>query len=219
MGIGRMRLSASLYAADPLRLGEAVSAVTPYVGSLHVDVMDGRFAPAFGFGEQLVSRLVAGGAPPIDVHLMVDEPESAAVRFARLGVRSVAFHVEATPDAAALAKAIRAAGARAYAALLPETEPATVIPIASDIDGILLLTAPPGVGTFSDAAFERIARTPAGLPMIVDGRLQPVHFGALRAQKVELAVVGAALFDGGAPAERARQFDRLASGEATAIAD
>jgi ribulose-phosphate 3-epimerase len=208
-----MRLSASLYAADPLRLAEAVSAVAPYVGSLHVDVMDGRFAPAFGLGEQLVSRLVAGGAPPIDVHLMLDDPGPAALRFASLGVRSVAFHVEATPDAAAVAAAIRNAGALAYAALLPETEPAALASIASRIDGILLLTAPPGGGPFDDAAFARISRTPAGLPVIVDGRLQPGHFDALRAQQVELAVVGAALFDGSAPAERARQLDRLASGD------
>lgn len=207
-----MRLSASLYAADPLRLGEAVSAVAPHVGSLHVDVMDGRFAPAFGLSEQLVHRLLAGGAPPIDVHLMVDDPEPAALRFARLGVRSVAFHVEAMPDVAALAAAIRGAGALAYAALLPETEPAVVAPIASRIDGVLLLTAPAGGGAFSDAAFARIARTPAGLPIIVDGRLQPSHFEALRAQRVELAVVGAALFEGDMPADRARALERLASG-------
>lgn len=208
-----MRLSASLYAADPLCLAEAVSAVAPFVGSLHVDVMDGRFAPAFGLGEQLVGRLVAGGAPPIDVHLMVDDPEPAALRFARLGVRSVAFHVEATPDVAGLAAAIRGAGALAYAALLPATEPEVVASIASRIDGILLLTAPPGGGAFDEAAFARVSRAPAGLPIIVDGRLQPGHFEALRARRVELAVVGAALFEGGAPAERARQLDRLASGE------
>jgi pentose-5-phosphate-3-epimerase len=53
-----MKISASLYAADPLRLAEAVAAVAPHVDSLHVDVMDGRFAPAFGFGERLVESLV-----------------------------------------------------------------------------------------------------------------------------------------------------------------
>jgi len=215
-----MRLSASLHAADPLRLAEAVSAVAPHVGSLHVDVMDGRFAPAFGFGEQLVAALVAAGAAPVDVHLMVDEPERSALRFARLGVRSVAFHVEATRDAAGLAGAIRAAGALAYAALRPETDPAAAVgPIASAVDGILLLTAPPGGGGFSDAAFARIARAPPGLRKIVDGRLQPGHFAALRAQDAELAVVGAALFHGGALSERARGFARLAAGETSAIAD
>lgn len=219
MGVRHMRLSASLFAANPLHLAEAVAAVAPHVDSLHVDVMDGRFAPAFGFGERQVRELIAGGAPPIDVHLMIEQPERWASRFAGCGVRSVAFHLEATPDAAALAAAIRAAGARAYVALLPETEPAAVGPIVSAIDGILLLTAPAGGGAFIDAAFERIGRVPAGVPTIVDGRLQPSHFDLLRAQGVEMAVVGAALFNGGTPAERARQLDRLASGEAATSVD
>lgn len=219
MGVRRMRLSASLYAADPLHLAEAATAVTPYVDSLHVDIMDGRFAPAFGFDERLVRELIARGAPPIDIHLMIEQPEQWAPRFAGLGVRSVAFHFEATPDAAALATAIRAAGARAYVALLPETEPAAVGSIASAIDGILLLTAPPGGGAFIDAAFDRIGRVPTGVSTIVDGRLQPGHFDALRTHGVELAVVGAALFNGGMPGERARQLDLLAAGGVTAAAD
>ena len=219
MGIRRMRLSASLYAADPLRLAEAVRAVAPHVGSLHVDVMDGRFAPAFGFGEKLVRALIDDGTPPIDIHLMVDRPERWAVRYASLGVRSVAFHLEATADPAALAAAIRAAGARAYVALLPETEPSAVEPIASVIDGMLLLTAPAGGGAFIEAAFDRIGRAPPGVPIIVDGQLQPTHFDALRAHGVEMAVVGAALFNGEPPAERARELDRLAAGEAAASAE
>ena len=219
MGIRRMKLSASLHAADPLQLAEAVSAVAPHVGSLHVDIMDGRFAPAFGFGEKLVSELIAGGAPPIDIHLMIDQPERWAARFASLGVRSVAFHLEATADAAALAAAIRAAGARALCRPAAGNRARRACLLTSAIDGMLLLTAPPGGGAFIDAAFERIARAPAGVPIIVDGRLQPGHFDVLRARGVEMAVVGAALFSGGVPAERARQLGRLASGEATTPAD
>jgi ribulose-phosphate 3-epimerase len=214
-----MRLSASLYAADPLRLAEAVSAVAPHVDSLHVDIMDGRFAPAFGFGEAVIRQLIATGAPPLDVHLMVDEPERWATRFASLGVRTVAFHLEAVRDAVLLAASIRMAGARAYVALLPETEPAAIASIASAIDGILLLTAPAGGGAFIEAAFQRIARVPAGVPMIVDGQLQPGHFDVLRARGVDLAVVGTSLFNGAPTKERACLLDRLASGEAATSAD
>ena len=213
-----MRLSASLYAADPLHLADAVAAVAPHVDSLHIDIMDGRFAPAFGFSENVVSRLISDGSPPIDVHLMVDEPERWAARFARMGVRSVAFHIEAVRDAPALAAAIRTDGARAYVALLPETEPSTIVRIATAIDGVLLLTAPAGGGAFVDAAFERIARVPTGVPMIVDGRLQSGHFDALRAYGVELAVVGSALFNDECAGERARQLNMLASGRLAASA-
>ena len=65
-----MRISASLYAAVPLRLAEAVEAVAPHVGSLHIDIMDGRFASAFGLGEALVRSLLAEGSPPLDIHLL-----------------------------------------------------------------------------------------------------------------------------------------------------
>jgi ribulose-phosphate 3-epimerase len=188
------------------------------VDSLHIDIMDGRFAPAFGFSENVVSRLISDGSPPIDVHLMVDEPERWAARFARMGVRSVAFHIEAVRDAPALAAAIRTDGARAYVALLPETEPSTIVRIATAIDGVLLLTAPAGGGAFVDAAFERIARVPTGVPMIVDGRLQSGHFDALRAYGVELAVVGSALFNDECAGERARQLNMLASGRLAASA-
>jgi Ribulose-phosphate 3 epimerase family len=105
-----MRISASLYAADPLRLAEAVEAVAPHVGSLHIDIMDGRFASAFGLCEALVRSLVAERSPPLDVHLMVEVPEPWIHQFATLGVRSIAFHAEAVSDVRGAASSIRAAG-------------------------------------------------------------------------------------------------------------
>jgi ribulose-phosphate 3-epimerase len=116
-----MKISASLHAADPLRLAKAVAAIGRYVASLHVDVMDGRFAPAFGFGERLVRDLIAAGGLPVDVHLMVEHPEPWAVRFAALGARRVAFHLETVEDPIGVARSIRAKESLAYVALLPET--------------------------------------------------------------------------------------------------
>ena len=206
-----MRLSASLHAADPLRLADAVGAVAGHVETLHVDVMDGRFAPAFGFGEALVRRLIADRAPPVDVHLMLDAPGEWAVRFAGLGARSVAFHAEATDDPLALAAAVRGEGALAYLALEPETSIALVEPLLSAMDGLLLLTAPAGGGAFSAAALARLADVPPGLPVIIDGALAPEHFAAPEMARVELAVVGKALF--GAPdiAARARELSARAA--------
>src|SRR5882757_4154885 len=108
-----MKISASLHAADPLRLSDAVAAVAPHVGSLHIDVMDGRFASTFGFGERLVSALAVSQATPLDVHLMLDDPEPWARRFAALGARSVAFHAETVDDIGGVVAAIRSAGALA----------------------------------------------------------------------------------------------------------
>jgi len=131
-----MNISASLYAADPLRLARAAAAVAPYVASLHIDVMDGRFAPAFGFGERLIRSLIATGAPPVDVHLMIETPEPWAKRFAALGARCVAFHLERVSDPIAVARSIRNEGSLAYVALLPETPVSLVLPLQDDIDGL-----------------------------------------------------------------------------------
>ena len=211
-----MRLSASLHAADPLHLAQAAAAVAPHVASLHVDVMDGRFAPAFGFGERLVEYLLAGDTAPVDVHLMVEEPEAWAVRFAALGARRVAFHAEATRDVRGAAGGIRAVGSLAYLALLPQTPIAAVADLLSGVDGVLLLTAPPGGGVFDPAALARVHQLPPGLSAIVDGHLELAHFKTLRAAGVDLAVIGRALFDGDGLAARAQAFDRAASSDGAA---
>ena len=156
LGAGLMKISASSARGRSPRLAEAVSVIRPYVESLHVDVMDGRFAPAFGFGERLVDSLVADGGLPIDVHLMVERPEDWAVRFAKLGARSVAFHIEAAEEPVLLAKAVRAAGALAHLALLPKTQPSHIPGGGDASDGVLLLTAPAGGGEFYAGALDRV---------------------------------------------------------------
>ena len=207
-----MKVSASLHAADPLRLSEAVAAVAPHVASLHVDVMDGRFAPAFGYGEKLVSRLVAEGASPVDVHLMVQEPQRWTRRFAGLGARCVIFHAEAVSDPLTVVDDIRAEGSLAYVALLPETPIARYVDLLEGVDGLLLLTAPAGGGAFVEAALARLQDAPKGLPLIVDGGLEPRHFDSLRSRSVELAVIGRALFDGRDLRNQAETLDLLAAG-------
>ncbi|RFC65880.1 ribulose-phosphate 3-epimerase [Mesorhizobium denitrificans] len=207
-----MKISASLHAADPLRLSDAVAAVAPHVGSLHIDIMDGRFASAFGFGERLVSALAASQAPPLDVHLMLDDPEPWARRFATLGVRSVAFHAEAVRDIRRVVAAIRSAGTLAYLAFLPQTPVIRISPLLLEVDGILLLTAPPGGGAFDAAALARLQHLPRDVRKIVDGRIEPGHFDVCRSAGVELAVLGTALFDSGDVAARARTLEKLAAG-------
>ena len=210
-----MTISASLYAADPLHLAEAVEAVAPHVGSLHIDIMDGRFASAFGLSEALVRSLLAKGSPPLDVHLMLEHPEPWIHQFGRLGVRSIAFHAEAVSDVRSAASSIRAAGRLAYVSFLPETPVARILQLLSEADGILLLTAPPGGGPFNPEALERLRHLPKEVPKIVDGRIEAAHFELCRATGVELAVLGRALFESERLAERARELSRCAAGDAT----
>lgn len=203
-----MRLSPSLYAADPMRLGEQIEALAPYVASFHVDVMDGSFAPTFGLGERAVRALVARSPLPIDVHLMVDSPGKWVRMFAEAGARRIAFHLEAVDDPCSLATDVRAGGALPYLALQPTTPLTAALPLLDFVHGVLLLTAPAGGGTFDEAALERTTTLPASVPIIVDGGIGPAHFETLLKAKVELVVVGRTLFDAPDVAERARDLNR-----------
>lgn len=208
-----MTISASIMAIDPLRTEAALAAVAPHVGSWHVDVIDGSFAPAFGFGPAMVAALVARNDRPVDVHLMVDRPDVWGPRFAALGARSVAFQVETDADASAVARAIRDAGAEAFAALRPDTPLERVRPLLGDVDGVLLLTAPPGGGAFDAGALEKAFAVPAHLLTTVDGRIDESHLVTVRSAGVTDVVIGQALF--GTP-DAGRQAGRLAAALAAA---
>lgn len=210
-----MKLAASVLAADPLRMEAALAAVEPHVGSWHVDVMDGAFAPAFGFGTAMVSALVARASRPVDVHLMVERPDVWGPRFAGLGVRSVAFHLETEVDALAVARDIRRRGAMAYAALRPQTAIEALRPLLGSIDGCLLLTAPAGGGDVDLQALEKVFGVPADLLTTVDGGLDDRHVDRLRSADVTDMVVGRSLFGAPHPGRRAALlFRRIAEASA-----
>jgi ribulose-phosphate 3-epimerase len=209
-----MKLSASVLAADPLRLETQLAAVEPHVDSLHVDIIDGRFAPAFGLDERLVRTLVRANSKPVDIHLMVENPEHWAPRFAALGARIVAVHAESEAIIGSVLRSIRKEGAMAYLALRAETSISGVRRLLDDADGVLLLTAPAGGGNFIEAALQKAFELPRAYPSMVDGRIEEAHFGSASAAGVDLAVIGRALFSDGDVSARAgalatRLRDRL----------
>ena len=198
-------LAASLFAADPLRLLEEIEAVTPYVESFHIDIMDGAFAPEFGLSGRLVGDLRQVTAKPLDVHLMVGDPHGAIIRYAEAGVRSIAVHIEGGTDFAEASAIVRANGGRLLAAIRHTTPVARLQDVADTVDGILFMTAPLGGGAFDQHAFSRLAERPRHLPTTVDGRIDASHFQRLTDLGVDLAVMGAALFAEGRAADLARQ--------------
>jgi ribulose-phosphate 3-epimerase len=114
---GMMKISASLYAADPLRLAEQIDAVADHVDSLHIDIMDAAFTPEFGLYERLVRDVATYTKLPLDVHLMLRHPAKAVAHFAEIGARSIAFHVEGDHSVSELSKTIRHNGSLAYISL------------------------------------------------------------------------------------------------------
>ncbi|MCZ7486158.1 hypothetical protein [Rhizobium rhizogenes] len=202
-------LSASVYAADPFRLAEEIDAVLPNIESLHLDVMDGIFAPEYGLTARIIRDLAKCASTPLDVHLMVERPRASVIRFSEMGVRSIAIHLESGEDFAELSSIVRANGAKPFAAIRHTTAVFELARVADQADGCLFLTAPAGGGSFDEHAFERLSERPIGLYTIVDGKIVPEHFGRLEKLNVDLAVIGAALFTDGKADERSRAFSKM----------
>ena len=127
---GGIRINPSILAAD----------------FVHVDVMDNHFVPNLTFGPQMVERIQATSPVPLDVHLMIDDPARWAPEYAELGAASVTFHLEAATEPVALARRLRAIGARAGVAVKPATPVEGLFDLLDDFDQILVMTVEPGFG-------------------------------------------------------------------------
>ncbi|WCD94062.1 ribulose-phosphate 3-epimerase [Microbacterium sp. nov. GSS16] len=112
----------------------------------HVDVMDNHFVPNLTFGPQMVERIQATSPIPLDVHLMITDPDRWAPAYAELGAASVTFHLEAAADPVALARRLRGMGARAGVAIKPGTAGEALYDIIDEFDQILVMTVEPGFG-------------------------------------------------------------------------
>lgn len=114
--------------------------------AIHVDVMDGHFVPNLTFGLPMVKRMIEVAKSPIDVHLMIENVDELAVRYADAGAASVTFHIEASEDFLRLARAIRTTGAKASVAVKPGTSISQVLDAVDELDMILIMTVEPGFG-------------------------------------------------------------------------
>jgi ribulose-phosphate 3-epimerase len=140
-----IQITPSILNADFARLGEEVARI----GSadwVHVDVMDNHFVPNLTFGPTMVEALSRSTDLPLDVHLMIEDPDSRAVEYVEAGGGSVTFHVEAAAAPIRLVREIRNAGARASMALKPATPIEPYEELLPELDMVLLMTVEPGFG-------------------------------------------------------------------------
>ena len=149
----------SLLSADFANLSAQIDKI-PDADALHVDVMDNHFVPNLTIGLPVVEAIRASSAAPLDIHLMIADPDRWAPAYAEAGAESVTFHAEAAAAPIRLARELRGQGARAGLALKPATPVEPYADLLPELDMILVMTVEPGFGgqPFLDVCLPKIRR-------------------------------------------------------------
>ena len=210
-----IKIAPSILSADFWRLGEEVALVEEGGAHLiHVDVMDGRFVPNISVGIPVVESLKAHARLPLDVHLMIVEPERYVKDFARAGADIITFQMEATPHPHRVIQMIKEEGKKAGAVLNPSTPLNVLDYILGDLDMVLLMSVNPGFGgqKFIPAVMDKIRalrEKAPGLDIEVDGGIGPANVGEVVGAGANVIVAGSAIFNTPDPREATREMVRL----------
>lgn len=204
-----VRINPSILSADFVNLESELARIGT-ADFVHVDVMDNHFVPNLTFGPQMVERIQAVSSIPLDVHLMIDDPDRWAPGYAELGAFSVTFHAEAAMDAVLLARRLRAIGARAGIAVKPGTSIEPYVEILSEFDQVLVMTVEPGFGgqKFIESVMPKletlsaeVKRTGLDVWLQVDGGVDEHSITIAAEAGADTFVAGSSVFTAGDPAE------------------
>ncbi len=204
------RIAPSILSADFARLGDEVRALEAASADwIHVDVMDGRFVPNLTIGPPVVAALRGVTTRPLDVHLMIVEPERYVDAFADAGADVITVHVEASTHLHRTLQAIRARGKRAGVSLNPATSEEAVRYVLPIVDLVLVMSVNPGFGgqSFLPEVLPKIERLRAmidlsgrAIDLEVDGGIKVGTAAQVARAGADVLVAGNAVFSGGAPA-------------------
>ncbi|SYZ32273.1 Ribulose-phosphate 3-epimerase [Propionibacterium australiense] len=214
-----MRITPSVLNADLSDLAGTLEKI-PSSDAVHVDIMDNHFVPNMTFGLPVVEALRRRTALPMDIHLMVDNPDSYAPQFAEIGCESVTFHVEASGAPIRLTRELRRLGARASMALKPATPIEPYADMLGELDQVLLMTVEPGFGgqKFLDLVLPKIRRTRRlvaatgqDIWIQVDGGVSVETIGRCAEAGADVFVAGTAVFRADDPDQMVRQLREQAT--------
>ena len=214
-------IAPSILAADFAALGQAIAAVEAGGADLiHVDVMDGHFVPNITIGVPVVRSLKKVAKVPIDVHLMIEDPDRFVEEFVNAGAARLSVHVEVLPHLHRTIHYIQSLGAKAGVAINPSTSISALEEIAADVDHVLVMSVNPGFGgqTFIPRSESKIQAIRALLdragnaaPIEVDGGVDATNAGRLVSMGASILVAGSAIFSSPDPAAATRELRAAAT--------
>ncbi|HEU4850197.1 MAG TPA: ribulose-phosphate 3-epimerase [Terrimesophilobacter sp.] len=204
-----VRINPSILSADFVNLEHDIARIAT-ADLVHVDVMDNHFVPNLTFGPQMVGRIQAVSPIPLDVHLMIDDPDRWAPGYAELGAFSVTFHAEAAADAVGLARKLREIGARAGIAVKPGTPIGPYLELLPEFDQVLVMTVEPGFGgqSFIEAVMPKlealsdvVKRLGLDVWLQVDGGVDERTIAIAAEAGADTFVAGSSVYNTGDPTE------------------
>jgi ribulose-phosphate 3-epimerase len=217
--MARPLIAPSILAADFARLAEETAAVSG-ADWLHVDVMDNHFVPNLTLGLPVVESLLNVTDIPMDCHLMIDDPHRWAPPYAEAGAYNVTFHAEASDDPVAVARDIRAAGAKAGLSVKPGTPIEPYLELLPYFDTMLVMSVEPGFGgqkfipeVLSKVAIVRRLVDAGELTIVVeiDGGINADTIEAAAEAGVDCFVAGSAVYSAADPAVAVASLRRQAA--------
>jgi ribulose-phosphate 3-epimerase len=209
-------IAASLLAADFTVLGEEIAAAERGGADLfHVDIMDGHFVPNLSMGPPVVQAIKRVATVPLDVHLMLDNPDAYIDVFVKAGAARITVHVEVLPHLHRTLQYIKSTGALAGVAINPSTPVGALEEVAADVDQVLVMSVNPGFGgqTFIPRSESKIRALRALLdragnaaPISVDGGVDHGNAARIVAAGAGILVAGNSIFAGGTVERKTRDL-------------
>jgi ribulose-phosphate 3-epimerase len=198
------KIAPSILSADFSRLGDEVRAIEKGGADvIHVDVMDGHFVPNITIGPLVVQGLKKLTSLPLDVHLMIENPERYIEVFAQAGSDWITIHAEVYPNLKRMIKKIRQLNVRPGIVLKPATSLKTLFPVLDDIDLVLIMSVNPGFGgqSFIPSTLKKIARlrkiiveNQYALEIEVDGGIKIENIREVSKAGADIFVLGTGIF-------------------------